>query len=487
MRLFLAARKHVLWIYWSLLTLFLSSCLAYALFGDARHFLTKAIFLPAGTTSGHHQIEIACDICHDPMHGINQEACLSCHGDALKASEDSHPRRKFTNPRNASRVELLDARLCITCHREHRPDDTHAMGVTQPNDFCFPCHSKIAEDRPSHAGLDFNTCASSGCHNYHDNRAIYEDFLTKHLNEPNLKENPHVPLRNLGEVFRATAQNPIVPLTTFNMDARTYFKDAQTYLETIEDWESTAHARAGVNCLACHGVKQADSETRVWRERVDYSVCKECHEETVQGFLAGKHGMRLAQGLDPMQPSMARLPMKSNAEDPLTCNTCHKAHRFDTRQAAVETCLTCHDDAHSRAYKLTKHFRLWEEEISGRAPSGTGVSCATCHLPREAHKQEDLEVEAIQVQHNQNTNLRPNEKMIRSVCMDCHGLGFSIDALADRKLVKNNFNGIPTQHVKSMDWAEQRLKQCLKKNTGSTATEPACGDSKTTHSEEDRR
>ena len=36
--------------------------------------------------------------------------------------------------------------------------------------------------------------------------------------------------------------------------------------------------------------------------------------------------------------------------------------------------------------------------------------------------------------HNQNDGLRSNEKMIRPVCLDCHGLGFAIDALADDDL-----------------------------------------------------
>lgn len=60
-------------------------------------------------------------------------------------------------------------------------------------------------------------------------------------------------------------------------------------------------------------------------------------------------------------------------------------------------------------------------------------------------------------QHNQSLNLRPNEKMVRSVCMNCHGLGFSLDALADTKLVEKNFSGNPSIHVRSLDMAEARL------------------------------
>jgi hypothetical protein len=48
--------------------------------------------------------------------------------------------------------------------------------------------------------------------------------------------------------------------------------------------------------------------------------------------------------------------------------------------------------------------------------------------------------------------------MIRPVCMNCHGLAYSIDALADRALVSNNFLGQPRAHVKSVDMVAQRVK-----------------------------
>ena len=76
----------------------------------------------------------------------------------LKAENDSHPLSKFTDPRNADRIDGLDARYCVTCHQEHRPGITRAMGVTLPDDYCFHCHHDIAKDRPSHAGLKFTTC-----------------------------------------------------------------------------------------------------------------------------------------------------------------------------------------------------------------------------------------------------------------------------------------------------------------------------------------
>ena len=62
------------------------------------------------------------------------------------------------------------------------------------------------------------------------------------------------------------------------------------------------------------------------------------------------------------------------------------------------------------------------------------------------------------VAHNQNATLRPNEKMLRPACLNCHGLGYAIDALADKKLINNNFNGLPEKHIQSIDMALDRDK-----------------------------
>jgi hypothetical protein len=40
--------------------------------------------------------------------------------------------------------------------------------------------------------------------------------------------------------------------------------------------------------------------------------------------------------------------------------------------------------------------------------------------------------------------------------MNCHGLAFSLDALADVALVKTNFIGRPARHIESIDLALRR-------------------------------
>ncbi len=147
------SRTAMLWLIWIGLTVPVGAfVLTLIIYGGNRSFL-----LIGKTTNGHHQIELACDACHTSPFGgaeVLQDACVNCHGAELKAANDSHPKSKFTDPRNADRVEILDARYCVTCHQEHRPGITQALGVTMPTDYCYLCHHDIADDRPSHLGLE---------------------------------------------------------------------------------------------------------------------------------------------------------------------------------------------------------------------------------------------------------------------------------------------------------------------------------------------
>ncbi len=406
---------------------------------------TRALLLPGATTAGHFQIELSCQSCHTPFGGVANDACLRCHEGELAAADDSHPRSKFTDPRNAELVVKLDATRCATCHKEHAPAMTRAMGVTQPDDYCQICHAGVGQDRPSHAGMAFDTCASAGCHNYHDNTALYEDFLVAHASEPDLLPLPRVP-----------ARRPPTPATS----QMTLASDAPGHLpidaHRLRAWESTSHARAGVNCMGCHagGPERAGA----WIDRPGEQQCAVCHDTEVQGFFGGRHGMRVAAEMTRMTPAEARLPMRRDAHArQLSCVSCHSDHDFDTRRAAVDACLGCHADEHSRAYVDSPHHARWKDEQSSSSSAGTGVSCATCHLPRLVARVDGADV--VTVQHNQNATLRPNEKMARSACMNCHGLGFSLDALADPGLIASNFRGTPLRHVAGIAMAMKRINR----------------------------
>jgi hypothetical protein len=163
------------------------------------------------------------------------------HATELEAAQDSHPPKKFLDPRHADRVASLNARLCITCHREHVPELTRPIGVTMPEDYCFRCHVNIGKERPSHVGLGFQTCASSGCHNFHDNRALYEDFLVKHARSPDLSATLLTPARDFAARYCQAHPEVTRHLTVAQHDGPV---DRDHDPELLAAWAATAHARA---------------------------------------------------------------------------------------------------------------------------------------------------------------------------------------------------------------------------------------------------
>jgi hypothetical protein len=456
----------MLWLLWLSLSvpaaLFVLAAIVY---GGNRSFL-----LMGKTTSGHHQIELACDTCHTSVFGgaeVLQDACVNCHGAELQAANDAHPKSKFTDPRNADRAAVLDARYCVTCHQEHRPGITRAMGVTLPEDFCVKCHGDIGNERPSHKDLAFTTCASAGCHNFHDNRALYMDFLISHAKEPDQLK---VQKAALSDFLRSRKDAIKVPksLAAADADAPEQYRTA----DAVKAWASDAHARLGVNCSGCHTAKDAPA---VWIAAPDLTACKGCHADQAQTFVEGKHGMRLRDGqfasradplglfsekrLTAMTPAQARIPMKADkAAVELGCNTCHAAHAYDVSSAKVEACAGCHDDRHTQAYFESPHYELFRKEAAGELPHGSGVSCATCHMP-VAEKRDAAGQRVHFITHNQNDNLRPNEKMIRSACLGCHGLQFTLDSLADPALIAGNFKGRSGVRIESIKWAQERIEE----------------------------
>ncbi len=412
----------------------------------------KSDFIIGEASHGHHQIEMACDTCHTDAFGageVLQDACENCHAEELRLARDSHPKKKFTDPRNADLLQIIDARYCVSCHVEHQAERTLEIGLTLPKDYCYHCHETVGEDRPSHAGLAFDSCATSGCHNFHDNLALYEDFLVDNHGKPWLSDT--------ATGFKATHAKLLAPKGK-SMFPTLAAQKSEQHSEVHQHWSTSAHARSSVGCDSCHTTEGSTA----WVAKPGIEQCQTCHERETTGFTEGKHGMRLSsklsKPLSPMTPAIARLDFHQDAlHSELTCNSCHDVHSLDTQKAAMQSCMGCHADEHTQAFKSSPHGQLWQQVETGELAKDQGVSCATCHMPSVKETINGSEV--VRVEHNQNANLRPNEKMIRPVCMQCHSLEFSIDALADEALIKTNFNGKPSAHIESVDWAVKRTKR----------------------------
>lgn len=360
-------RNTVLWLLWTAASLVIAAVLVTRLLvsGD------RTALLPGETTGVHHQFEVSCHTCHEgdafesstkQVKALNK-TCVGCHKDELKASNDSHPIKKFKDPRQADLWEKIDARYCTSCHLEHMPEITTVAGaVTLPMDYCVACHSEGDQDvrvnRPSHEGLGYETCATAGCHNFHDNKALYEDFLVKHGRDPDMAPEP---VSTLAVAARNRAAPDDVAGYLASVDAPEPKRDREIEAE----WAHSAHAVGEVGCADCHARKAKTPEeiAEQWVDDVPMKTCARCHRGEATTFALGRHGMRAHPDIakprkpakeikrlvdykvdkdsqfavlleyldDPVPParmsvSEARVSLHPDAHGELTCGTCHTPH-----------------------------------------------------------------------------------------------------------------------------------------------------------------
>jgi predicted CXXCH cytochrome family protein len=399
--------------------------LAFVLLSAAFLGADRKVFLPGTTSDGHHVFEESCGSCHDPFRGVAADRCTGCH--APERGPDTHAAALFDDPRWAPTLARLDVRECVTCHGEHRRADG---GVTAEPGFCFPCHDDVPAKRTSHASFSPASCGRAGCHNYHDNSALNVAFLARHAAEPDL-------------LARRAVLERALPAPRPAPDVRVPSGEPRDP-ERVARWHASAHAGAGVGCAECHDPRQ-----RGFRRTPSDDPCVGCHAYEDRTFRSGKHGVRRAAGLSDLAPHAARRPMREAAPARLRCATCHDAHSVDTRRAAVEACLSCHDDAHSRAYLDSAHGRAWRAAAArGPRPDADAVTCATCHLLRV-----ETEVDGrkrVAVDHRNTLTLRPPDRMAKRVCMGCHGLPFALASLLDERLVESNFSGRPARTAEAI-------------------------------------
>ena len=213
----------------------------------------------------------------------------------------------------------------------------------------------------------------------------------------------------------------------------------QAQLQKIEQqWQTSAHALADVNCSSCH----QNESTKKFVAKPTEESCRSCHEASVDTFLLGKHGIRTLEGMSPLTPAMAHLPMKQDALDKqMNCNTCHNVHTVNTYQASVDSCLTCHSDNHSLNFRNSPHGKIIQKVGTLPRPNADLVTCATCHLPRE------VAGDKVLVNHNNTYTLKPRDRMVKEVCMNCHGVEHAYNSIFDDELVEANFARPPNQKL----------------------------------------
>ncbi|MEM6254064.1 MAG: cytochrome c3 family protein [Cyanobacteria bacterium P01_D01_bin.156] len=219
----------------------------------------------------------------------------------------------------------------------------------------------------------------------------------------------------------------------------------QELADITAQWEASVHGLNDINCSSCHENK----ETNEFVASPNHESCQSCHEQSVETFLLSKHGIRLLEDKSSLTPAMARLPMQHAAFDKqMNCNACHNVHSVNTVEASVDACLTCHNDNHSLNYRNSKHAQLFADSKSLPQPGAGAVSCATCHLPRFSDENAG---DVVRVNHNNTYNLKPQDRMVGDVCMNCHGIEYSYNSIFDPELVEANFDRPPTLEMETFD------------------------------------
>jgi hydroxylamine dehydrogenase len=257
---------------------------------------------------------------------------------------------------------------------------------------------------------------------------------------------------------------------------------ARTQYSVVHEYELSAHARKGVNCLDCHqpaaGQEKKDHHGFVISAKLTAGNCRSCHEAIYQQFLRSRHAapawaaVHGEQGLTPeevafseqYQPGATRRPPnalaqleggsaisggceqchsvgKPNSDGTIgTCTSCHTRHDTSVRTARLpSTCGQCHmgpDHSQIEIYEESKHgvlFQAQERLLNLDAPPKTLTTrdmfvptCATCHMSG---------INGIGVTHDPSERLsyylanaisekRPNyaqaQARMKQVCLQCH-------------------------------------------------------------------
>ncbi|HLZ39842.1 MAG TPA: multiheme c-type cytochrome [Candidatus Sulfotelmatobacter sp.] len=256
----------------------------------------------------------------------------------------------------------------------------------------------------------------------------------------------------------------------------------RTQYSVVHEYEMSAHARKGINCLECHqpapGQDKKDHHGFVIATKLTAGNCRSCHEGIYQQFLRSRHAAPAwaaiygEKGLTPeqvnfsetYQPGGTRRPphpfvtleggsaMTSGCEQCHSvgrpnpdgtignCTDCHTRHTSSVRIARLpSTCAQCHmgpDHSQIEIYEESKHgivFQAQENLLNLDAPPKTLTTrdmfvptCATCHMSG---------INGVGITHdpserlsyylaNAITDRRPNyaaaQAKMKQVCSQCH-------------------------------------------------------------------
>jgi len=195
---------------------------------------------------------------------------------------------------------------CIECHDSTYAvweQSAHAEGLT-----CQQCHMSVMDDfnHPNHGLGDDGLKECADCHTTGHNA------VTNGWDENNIY---------------CTACHTVIsghPDQLIPTD-RSETLCGNCHVQTLHDWQESAHGQAGIACVSCHLQHGA-----TLRKGDVSSQCATCHGSRVEAFSHSEHG---AQGLSCADCHLGTANTK--ATDPSAAN-----HSF---KVEVSACVACHD------------------------------------------------------------------------------------------------------------------------------------------------
>ncbi len=202
-----------------------------------------------------------------------------------------------------------------------------------------------------------------------------------------------------------------------------------------QQWQESAHQKAGVNCMDCHQADRAESDAREHEGQIIATIvspkdCGRCHTQELEEQKGSVHAEAHAI-IESRVPALAhnftgdamqaagcdqchgsRVKVRGDGTlDPATwpnsgigrvnpdgskgsCSACHGRHRFSKAQAREpEACVRCHsgpDSPDKEIFEASKHGMIYVAErdrmnlgapewVAGRDYTAA-PTCVTCHM-----------------------------------------------------------------------------------------------------------
>lgn len=389
-------------------------------------------------------LEEECLSCHDDYHQKTlSDDCVQCHN-----FEKFDPATKFDHDDTAYKLIGKHVEVdCIKCHeKETRNGQDFQIFTDLKFDDCISCHDDVHNNRikgacsQCHTEKSFSSFLGKKRFNHNKQTAFDLNGAHKRVDCFSCHEGEHAPEKVFGDRNGISENNCVschedVHNEKFGNDCvKCHSENSFSELKTMEFFDHAVTDyplegnHVGVDCKKCH--------LKGFLEPIDFSACKNCHEdyhnsefETENGTpdCVDCHSLTQEEGfafslftLEQHQETSFVLEGAHLATPCFACHISEEDERWKFRNIGSE-CIDCHDDIH-KEYIPSKYYPEQKCESCHVTDSWTSVdfdhdltewklegahkeaTCKSCHF-----EQNELE-----------NGFTQNFENLNNECIHCH-------------------------------------------------------------------